>query len=221
MDFDILKEKYPKLYKTLNEYHGIDEPSKYDVDELIGASQQTAKYVRLWRSGILKKIEHELQMRAHTLTFGFIPNYGGEVIFSKKIKPERWHVISIQFYVSLLDNIYTIQILDTIESLHTYPYENLEVTRSTLKELWVSPEEHPYGEVFLKIQSCLERNLDKPIYLPYSIQEVNLKGFNPPRSLVPKKQYCVRDAFFEMVLPQYTDGALICGNHDYMIEKLE
>lgn len=221
MNYNILKEKFPKVHETINNYYGIDNPSKYDIEKLMVASHLNDKYVEFWKIGVLKKIEHELNIPTRTLTFGLIPNYGGKVDFRRKIKFGKFEVFSIHFYVSLLNQVYTMQILDMEESFHQYPQKTFRSKRYTLKKLWVSPEGHPYEKVFLDIKCFLEQNLNTPLYLPYSIQEVKLIGLRPPSSAITKNQYCVRDAFFNMVWPQYTDEFEIIGNKDYMIENLK
>ncbi|MEM1003497.1 MAG: hypothetical protein AAGH46_12695, partial [Bacteroidota bacterium] len=213
IDFTELKIRHPNLYKTLNEYYGIDSPKKHNIEELILRAHNSERYVSYWKNGILKKIEKEINHSIQGITFGFIPNYGGEVYFSTEVSERRNKLTKIQLYLSLLDNVYTIQVLETIETVDILPVEKIEIRTETLKELWVSPGNHPCSELFLKIQNCLDKLLESPVFLPYSIQEIELKGVSPP-GIVEKERYFVRDAFFRTIMPQNCEGALIYGDHN-------
>ncbi len=219
-DIDSLIVKFPKLYRILNEYYGLDSIAKYSIEELIldriGNSENYKVY---WKDGVLKNIGSEIGCNVQGITFGFIPNYGGQVQFSNEIDSNRKDITQIQFYVSLLDNVYTIQILEIEESKEFNPMMKLTLPKQTLKEIWVSPENHRHKDLFLKIQSSLEAITENPIFLPYSIQEIELKGVKPP-IMEDKVIYTVGDAFFRKILPLHRNEALIKGNPDYEINKL-
>ena len=153
-------------------------------------------YNTYWKQGILKTISKEIDCSIHGITFGFIPNYGGQIQFSKDIGNKQKAITQIQFYVSLLDSVYTIQIIEIEETLEYHPLLQRIVPNQVLKETWVSPENHKYKDMFLKIQTTLETIIEKPIFLPYRIQQIELKNVKP-QTMHDNDKFTVGDAFFK------------------------
>ncbi len=164
-------------------------------------------------------MEKELNLNIQGITFGFSPNYSGQIEFLKDLGNQKKAVTQIQFYVSLLENVYTMQMLEIDEQLQYNSSLQMTLPNHVLKEIWVSPENHEYQDVFLKIKSYLSRFFNNPFYLPYSIQQTDLQkiGLTYGNN---REINNLGDAFFRKVLPLNQIGHKIFGNQDYEIEQL-
>ena len=220
INFSTVKNNYPNLYQILNDYYGIDHSPKYDIQKLIEASYSMKHFVKFWKKGILNRIATEIDKELDNISFGLVPNYGAEAYFSIKTGNNRYRLTLVQFYLSMLNNVYTIQILEVDEIIDILPLEKIEVRTGTLKELWVSPGDHKHSRLFISIQKCLEELLENPIFLPYTLQEIELPSIVLPWA-VEREKYLVKDAFFRTVMPHNSEGALICGDPNYMLDKLQ
>lgn len=213
-----LKLKYPSFFSIIEEYYGTDEKPRKVLEDLILNRLGDAKNFRkMWTNGILKAIGREIGCPTQDLTFGFIPNYGGMTEFSEDLGNGKRTVTQIQFYVSLLNNVFTIQITEIEEVIRYNQFLKLETPNQKLKEIWVSPDHPKYNEIFLKIESFLNRNLVDSIYLPYVIQQVGLDEITMPHT--NNEDNKVEDAFFRKVLPLNKDYKVL-GNIDYRIHEL-
>lgn len=168
---------------------------------------------------MLKTISEKLNYSLQGITFGFIPNYGGQLQFSEDLGNGKKAITQIQFYVSILRDVYTIQILEIEESIEYNQMLKMELPLPILKEIWVSPENHRYKDLFLSIKSSLEAIIKNPIFLPYRIQQIELKNIKPP-TMEDKDKYSVGDAFFRKILPLQRKDATIFGDQDFEIDKL-
>lgn len=139
--------------------------------------------------------------------------------FSKDLGDGVKAITQIQFYVSLLGNVCTIQIVEIEEKMEFHPFLKEILPKQILKEIWVSPDNHPYKDLFLKIQTSLEELFENLIYLPYSIQQIELRKIKLLHTDDNKKN-TVGNAFFRKILPLYKGDSIVLGNQDYGIQKL-
>ncbi|WP_318343386.1 hypothetical protein [Flagellimonas baculiformis] len=208
------------MYGILDEYYGIDTTPKKNIEEIIlDRLGNSENYHAFWKEGVLKTLSKELGYNAHGITFGFIPNYGGQVEFSMDLGGGQRTITQIQFYVSLLDNVHTIQILEIEESIEHHPFLKKDLPKQILKEVWVSPEEHRNKDIFLRIQNSLEMTFGNSLYLPYSIQQIKLGKIRLPHT-DDKHENTIGDAFFRKILPLHQTDSIIRGNPNYGFDKL-
>jgi len=218
MNQEELKLKYPNFFALIEEYYGADERPKKILEELIlDRLGNKKKFRKNWTNGILKAIGEEIGYPTQGLTFGFIPNYGGMAEFSETLGDDKKIITQIQFYISLLRNVYTIQITEIEEVTRHNSFLNHEVQNQTLKEIWVSPSHPKYNDIFLKIESYMDRTLDNSIFLPYSIQQIRLNEIIMPHT--SNEDNKVEDAFFRKILPLNQDFSIL-GDPDYRINEL-
>ncbi|UOY06038.1 hypothetical protein L0P88_19190 [Muricauda sp. SCSIO 64092] len=208
------------MFGILNQYYGLESNAQSDIESLIlDKIGNKNNYENYWKNGVLKTISEKIKNDVEGITFGFIPNYGGQVYLSQDLGNGSFDITQIQFYVSLLHNIYTIQILEITETKEFHPTLKVILPKQHLKEIWVSPENHIYKSIFLKIQNTLEGILEKPIFLPHSIQQIELNNLKLPNPYnYPLNT--IGNAFFKKIHPLHSDGCRVFGNENYKIEEL-
>ncbi|MEM7487237.1 MAG: hypothetical protein AAF348_18670 [Bacteroidota bacterium] len=218
-----LKLKHPNLFSIIEEYydidnHNIDDTSKKILIDLIEDKLvNITNFRKNWTKGILKNISREVGYPTQGLTFGFIPNYGGMVEFSENLCDDKKAITQIQFYISLLRNVYTLQIVEIEERRGFNKFLKQETNHQTLKEIWVSPGHRKYNKLYLQIESYLDEILINPFFLPFSIQGVKLDGVFMPHT--PNEANTVGDAFFRKIHP-LNDDFSIFGNPEHRIDEL-
>jgi hypothetical protein len=213
-----LKSTYPIIFEIIEEYYGVNErPKKILKDLILDRLGNKKTFKEKWSKGILKSIGKEIGYPTEELTLGYMPNYGGMVVFNKDLDNDTRNITQIQFYVSLLRNIYTIQITEIEEVMAYNPFLKKVVQNQTLKEIWVSPDHPIYSDLFLKIESYLDKTLVNPIYLPYSIQQIPIDEVEMHHTSNEANK--VEDAFFRKILPLNKDFTIL-GNRNYRLHEL-
>jgi len=219
IDLNTFKIRFPELYNIISQYYGGDIPARKIENLILDRIGNTKKYKDYWKNGVLKSISKEIDYNIQGITFGYVPNYGAQIEFVKDLSGGQKAITQIQFYVSFLANVYTIQILEIKESMKHHSSLNMDLSTQTLQEIWVSPENHMHKNLFLKIKIELETILENPIYLPYSIQQIELKKIKLPQ-VYNSKRNTIGDAFFKKILPLYHKDAVLFGNPNYKIDEL-
>lgn len=213
-----LVQQYPKLFSIIERYYDEDTCPTKQLDQLIKDSLgNIEQYNKKWIDGVLKDLSLEVGFEAESLTFGYIPNYGGMFEQREKMGDGEVAVTQIQFYVSLLDNVYTVQVLELVENRVLNPFLKREVAQQTLNRLWVSPDHLQTRDLFKKVEAFLETAFGKPIFLPYRIRRTNLIGYKMPHTSNENNK--IGNAFFQQVLPLNHDYRIM-GNQEYRITDL-
>ncbi|MFD2588425.1 hypothetical protein ACFSQJ_15925 [Croceitalea marina] len=219
MDIKNLKLNYPKLAGLIKKYYYDNtEAGHSNLDDLINYKLINQKnYQKIWVKGILKTIEKELGQEVIDLTFGTIPNYGGMVYFNNKNESDKFVSTQIHFYVSLIENVISVQIIEMEETNRQIHPLELDPSLRIIKKIIVSPGYHHLDKVFAKIELLLNKLLVNPIFLPYSVDQTILDNLIIPHSV--NIQNTVGDAFFKKFIPDNKDFTVI-GNQDYRINQL-
>lgn len=221
MSINDLKSQYPHLHSILGEYYQLDNEPKFDLNSLISDKLGNIKeFSKKWVHGMLKSISRQVGYPAQGLTFGFVPNYGGMFEFSESLSDSRKAITQIQFYLSLIKNVYSIQIVVIDSNNEFNPFLKEEAQNQILNEIWISPNYHEskYNEIFKKLEYYFEKNLKAPIFLPYSIQKIELLDVLMPHT--SNEENTVEDAFFRKVLP-LNKNYRIFGDENYRIDELQ
>jgi len=210
-------KKYPKLSSIIDTYYSSNICPTEKLDTLIQDKLiNIENYTKTWEDGILVKLSEETGIKAQSLTFGYIPNYGGMLQYKKDLGNGLKAVTQVQFYVSLLANVYTVQVLDIDEKRVVHPFLRQEVDEQILVRKWVSPNDGPTNGLFKKVESFLDTALENPVYLPYCIRTEALKGLMMHHT--QSEVNTVGDAFFKQVLPLNKDYDIM-GNREYRISE--
>ena len=214
----MIENKYPKIDAILNDYYKTKSSPTKDLHAVILEKiANPNNYKKYWTDGVLKTISNSIGHQVYGRTVGFVPNYGGSIEFLTDLGNDKKAITQIHFYVSLLNDVYTIQINEIEEQIQKIEMLDKFMPVQKLKEIWVSPSNHRYADLFLKIESILEETLHKPIFLPYSVQKMELNGIQIPN--VHNNTVYVEDAFFKKILPLNQDY-IIKGNPKYRISEL-
>ena len=222
MIYEELKIKFPGLSSIIEEYYETEnknscEPKKLLIELIEDKLGNNKNFRNTWIKGILKEIEIEIGYKTQDLTFGFIPNYGGMVELSNEIEDRKRHITQIQFYLSLLKDVYSIQIVEIEETIEYNRFLKKEAQNQTNKGIYVSPSNHECKEIYCRIESFFESFLANPVFLPYSLQQVALPDVFMPHTT--NESNTVGNAFFRKILPLNEDYDIF-GDFNYRINEL-
>ena len=170
-----------------------------------------------WTNGFLKKVSQETNYHVLGATFGLVPNYGGKIIL--KQSDDLRFSTEIHFFVSLINNLYSIQIVYS-DKFTTYEREFLsDITGYGINKIIVSPIDNEFGELFLKLENLIKENFLDAKFLPFRFDLIKLNKFEVPYEY--SKDFCtqISKAFFHKGKLMH-EKTLIIGNIDYKIDEL-
>lgn len=220
-NFQNFKIEYPRLFGILDSYYGIENKAKFNLEKIIlERIAQSKNYQEFWKMGILQRISDRINLPISGITIGFIPNYGGQVHFEEKQDNGIKKITQIQFYVSLLDHVYYIQILEIEESIQFHQLLGEKIAHQQLNELWVRPENHRLEGLYNEVEEILKSFFETSFYLPYSVQKIELQNTQFP-SCLSHFDNTLGSAFFRMILPMNAENVAIKGNQYHGIELLK
>ena len=222
------QSQYPILHSALNQHYPVGLKSsdkKYrdyigykSLEHIIVRNIENPKYLKKqWDDNFLKKVKSITNYSVRGATFGYFPNYGGEIIL--KQSNDLRYFTKLQFFVSFIYNYYSIHIVDTNRFI-TYQREFLPDTTGigTLKVI-VSPIESEYGELFNKISDLIKIEFDNAKFIPFRFDITKLIDFEVHYE--HSTDFCdpISKAFFHKgnILNEKTE---IIGNIDYKIDEL-
>ncbi len=224
-----LLQKYPKLYQDLTEYYPIVadkdvgedyNPAIFDkLNRSIDLKIGDRKYFQnFWSRGVLKKVEKETNYKVQDLTLGAVPNYGGMIRLSNPEHGKVASIIEIQFYVSLINNYISINILEMEESIVVHPIMHQDIIEQNLLKLVVSPSPHKYNYVFERIENILDETFDNAKFLSYGLEKTVIDGLRIPHTY--KANVTLGESLFSKKIP-FNDGFEIIGDQDYRITDIQ
>lgn len=228
-----LLEKAPKIHDIINSYYHLSFKRKHDeywtqqgvrnILDFIDNNIVNEDNLNENRDRkICSQIESKLNFKVKGATLGMVPNYGGIIELEKNT--ESMESVEIHFYVSFLENVYSIQIVFLKGNMRIKrPQSCLKDFITTgIEKLVVSPLEGIYYREYKIIESIIEANFENPIFLPYSVEKLRLNGLEV--TYMDGENCLVGEAFFHKALPiNYHFGNIptITGDENYKIDLLE
>ncbi|MEM8508799.1 MAG: hypothetical protein AAF717_13260 [Bacteroidota bacterium] len=224
-----LKQQYPFLYKDLLNYYPCkSDQDKYEhtdsakfeklnhlIDLGIGNRQN---FRNIWLKGVLKKIEQETKNKVFDLTLGSVPSYGGMIRISKQKEKKIFSVDEIQFYVSLINNYISIQILQIEEETKFNKFMQQEIIVQKLLKVTVSPHENGYNHIFKKIEKVLDGLFENAKFLPYQLGKTMIDDLIIPHTY--KDVIFLEEALFSKKIPLNNSFDII-GNTLYRLPDIQ
>ncbi|WP_452219614.1 hypothetical protein [Lacinutrix salivirga] len=223
-----LKQDYPNLHFYLNLYYPVGIKSSDDkYKSYIGQKNlsrnikdkiENNEHLKLyWTNGFLKKISQEINYQTLDATYGLVPNYGGRIILNQS--DNLRFSTELQFFVSLINNFYSIQIIYS-DKYTSYEHDfSINTTGYGINTIIVSPIKKKYGELFLKIENLIKEEFLDASFIPFRFNLTKLKDFEVPYEFSKDFQTSISKAFFHKgkLLHENTE---IIGDIDYKIDKL-
>lgn len=217
-----LKKLYPNLANTLDFYYPIgikqEDPiyNKYVGTQVLNSIIEenivnNEIFVSRWEKDFLGELEKRINHKIIGATLGLVPNIGGLIELYESDDLRNLH--QIHFYVSLLKNYYSIQI---IKSYKYMKQENGDIGWGA-EELIVSPVEGFYKELFLEIENYIKEKLPDSKFLPYSIDKLKLEGLQVNYSFLEDCE--IGRGFFHKFFAY--ESIKISGDPDYRINELD
>lgn len=224
-----LKQKYPELFRDINRYYPIQNLLDHkavtknyagtkSLHSLIEKNITNQENFQLnWKGTILRNIEKEIGMKVLGATNGYVPNYGGIIT----LKDNSNYKIELHFYVSFINNYYTIFLAKT-NNKSNLMIEKMgfkkEIVMPLVESITVSPDVE-FSGIYMKVEKILNKNFYKAKFIPYEIGNYvfdGLIGINNDKN----EKHTINNALFRPVLAVFSPNLLILGNESYKIEKL-
>ncbi|MCL9808979.1 hypothetical protein [Flavobacterium luminosum] len=221
-----LKFYQPTIYNIVSKYYplGIKKNSKayqnhigiiFLKNEIINKIENKDNFNENWEESVLLDIKNSFKNYTVTgATYGFVPNYGGIIQLEQSNKTNL--TVELHFYVSFIENIFTIQIVSLDNSIEIN-YETGSIQGPKIKELIVSPVEGYYKDIFLTVENTIRDRFKNSKFLPYSIESIELSNFEV--FYTEGKNCHLGQAFFLKGFP-YTVPEKIIGDINYKIDEI-
>lgn len=218
--FEILNYYYPLGYskedKEYLDYKGIKELLSLISDKISGKND----FYKNWQNDVCLEIENLLGKKVIGASFGLVPNFGGRINLSNN--PSQNYYDELQFYVSFLKNIYSIQVLRVCKNMKVKGWGRFrDYEGEGIETLIVSPVKGYYEDEFNKVENFIKNKFKEATFLPYSIDVLKIEGLDVTYCDI---EYCpVGEAFFSRYLPlnyYFNTIPVIIGDVDYKLDKL-
>jgi hypothetical protein len=223
-----LKKKAPRIYQILDSYYNVKykrNDKEYwhqegikNVLSMIDKKIVDETYLKVhWQNTICKQIANDLNVEVKDATMGMVPNYGGIIELGED---ENGLHVELHFYVSFLENVYSIQIVflrDDMTIKRNEPYLDDFVTKG-VERLVVSPHTGIYFNEYKTIEAIIESNFENAIFLPFSIEQIKIENLEV--TYQDKKNSTVGEAFFHKAMPiNFSSETIpnIIGDENYKI----
>lgn len=221
-----IKTKYPKLFETIKEYHPLEIKKNEEdyisfrglklLNNIIESNIISPKgFQDKWEKGFLDKLSDVINYNVIGATYGIVPNVGARIILEKN----KDSSLELIFFVSLIKNYYSIQIVKVCEI--EYYNDCLKILKrgKGIKEIYVSPPNNQYGNLFNKIDDFISNQLKGAKFLPFRFDLIRIENFQV--FYKDSVDYnTVSDAFFHKGF-FFDSNCLIFGDIDYKILDLE
>lgn len=214
-----LKENYPNVFFHLHRFY-FNTPNKNGVDPLNEVIEKNILkreiYERNWEKGFLEKLSRKINHEVIGATYGLAPSLGGKIILKKNDTNER--IEELVFFVSLLTNYYSIQIVEIDKFIISNDYfSNKEAWG--VKKIVVSPIPEENGNLFKVVENFISEEIQNAKILPFRFDTIKVKNFQVEYKYV-KDYSSISDGFFNKGLIFHKDTQVI-GDIDYMIYEIE
>lgn len=222
-NYETLREAYPKVCLYLNKFYSYNIKEKDHIDynrvdllnEVIGKNiLEREIYEKKWKVGFLDKLSKKINYEIIDATHGLVPNFGGRIILNKSENNSKKELL---FFVSLITNYYSIQIINIDKYIISNEYFTNKEAMG-VKKIVVSPLEIENGSLFIEIEKFICSKIDNAKFLPFKFDTIKLEKFEVPYKYV-KDFSTVSDAFFHKGLTLHKDTEII-GNIEYKIDKI-
>ena len=221
-----LLNNFPEIHRHIKEYYplGIKSSSlEYKnfsgikkLEKLINTNiVNTDYYEKFWTNGFLKKISEITGYDASGATYGIVPNYGGKII----IKETEKYKIELQFYLSLIGNYYSVQIIKIDKKYNSTIFNNIPKFGPKIIKIIVSPKEGYYSELFSEIELLIENQFSKSKFLPYYFDTKKLNGLDVFHEYSTDLCDPISKAFFNKGI-NTDENVEIIGNINHKLSKL-
>ncbi|MCO6175168.1 hypothetical protein NHF50_08915 [Flavobacterium sp. NRK F10] len=217
---------YPKLFESLRKYYPFeitkDKKDYYNFNglKLLNSIIETniiseQQFHDKWVKGFLDKIHNSTNYKIIGATYGIVPNIGGRII----LEENQDHTLELHFFVSLIENYYSIQIVKICEIQYYNSYLKIIKSGKGLKEIYVSPPDNKYGELFNKIDNFICSELNGAKFLPFRFDLVRIENFQVfYKDTIDYST--ISDCFFHKGF-LYDKDCSIFGDIDYKISYLK
>lgn len=211
-----LKDKYSKIFFNLNKYYDFDDTLDKNKTKIMNSiieeriiNQQNYKIQ--WVECFLDKLSKLVNYEVVGATYGIGPSLGGKIIINKEKKKE------LTFFVSLLSNYYSIQIVEIDKYYITNEYftnkESLGV-----KKIIVSPVETEFGELFNTVDKFIRNEIKDSKFLPFKFDMIKIIDFKVNYKFI-NDYSTVSDGFFNKGLALLKNTQII-GDINYLINEI-
>jgi hypothetical protein len=226
-----VKSIAPKIYNILATNYNLDDGVLYNQkqelnNELIQNYIVNEKvYNEKWVNGLCKAIEGELKQSVIGATFGTAPNYGGYI----KLGEINDQIIELHFYISLISNVFSINIAYIREEQTDKLFNEVEKvgyfkrTKRKIDTLVVSPTKGFFDKEFLSIETLINSTFRNAMFLSYVLDSLDIEKLKVTMSGFNNFKGRLGGVFFTKFLPyNYLTNEIpkIIGNKNYRINQL-
>jgi len=217
--YEVVGSYYPFFLKRKDEeywsYNGIVEITNLIDSNIVNE----VNLKKNWDEKIGLQLQNKLNLKVRGATLGLVPNYGGIV---ELVEKNNGLAVELHFYVSFLVNIYSIQIVYLRDDMVVErPQSFLEpIVTKGIEKLVISPVEYEFYNEFKLVESFIEANFNNPIFLPFALEKLRLKGLEV--TYKDEENCMIGDAFFHKAFPiNYGLGNIpnIIGDENYKGER--
>ncbi|UJH90454.1 hypothetical protein LZ575_16760 [Antarcticibacterium sp. 1MA-6-2] len=128
--------------------------------------------------------------------------------------------IELHYYVSLLNNYFSIQLVETGSMMH-FPKKYVPNSFGTgTKKITVSPVPGPYQSLFLELENYLAANLTDGVFIPFIFDTLQLEGFQVAYKECVEDECFISDAFFHKLFTTHFKTEII-GDIKYKIQDIK
>lgn len=219
-DSENLKNEYPNVFLKLNKFYNFNNSNiKVKLNLLNSIIEEKIlnkeNYKSSWEMSFLDKLSKTINYDVIGATYGLGPSLGGKIIINKDKDSKK--TIELIFFISLLTNYYSIQIVN----IDKYFLKNEYFIK---KEAWgvnkiiVSPLEDDLGKLFISVENFILSEIKDAKFLPFKFDMIKIKDFQVNYKFV-KDYSSVSDGFFSKGIVLH-DNTEIIGYINYKFHNL-
>ncbi len=209
-----INKHYPiglkKDSEKYNTYSGIKKLNKKIYDNIVNSNIHDEK----WINGFIDKLKSKLDMdNIFSTTAGLVPNLSGVI----KIKETLNNVTELHFHKSLINNYFTIEILeiDKFKEI-THPILGKKMTIG-ISSITTSPFGE-YEDLFLKVYNSINEQFNESKFIPYIFDLIRIKGLEVPYK--NDLDVTISGALFQKY-STYDNSVSLIGDINYKIDQLK
>lgn len=215
--FEEIKRFYPlDLRKDQEEYQhfpGIKEINRIIQDNILNENNFRSR----WDEGFHSDLAKALQVDVKGATGGLVPCTGGIIHLGED---HLGYPIEFNYYVSLLNDFYSIQIVEKGSSLHFEKRYAPNSSGTGTKRIIVSPIPGPYQSLFTEVENYLIANLENPVFIPFVFDTLQLENFQVSYKDCTAEGCFISDAFFHKLFNVQFNTEIV-GEINYKIGALK
>jgi len=219
-----LQDKYPEVHYYINSYYPVglrkdDEKysSFFGIQQLDSQTKSQiadkVSYKRIWELGFISKLKSSLKSKEIlSTTAGLVPSFSGVI----KLKETETYKTELHFYKSLINNYYSIEILDINKRkkiIHPILGEKIIIGIDTIT---VSPEGE-YKALFNRLLEFIENEFSDSKFVPYIFDTIKVEGLEIRHKL--GKNCTISDALFQKY-SSYDESINLIGDIRFKLEHI-